>query len=560
MTPSPRSRLWWILITLTLLGLLLRGLHPGRKIHMGDEVISSLRLSGHRVADMLQNPACKGEPQTVAHLKTFLRPQSPPNPWPVLRSLGEVGAQHPPLYFMKLWGWASLFGSSIGSLRSLSVIFGVLCIPAMYLLGRDLFAQPLTAAIAATAIAVSPFHILYSQIARQSSLWILLTLISHWTLLRALRRDDGERRFWRLYTLSALLNLYTFSFSWLVVLGQLAFMRSLKPHMAPMDYRALAHQGRRTFTVLCLGYLPWAVVSLLSLRTLFSATKHLAETGGGTRLEVFLNWLQSLGRLWVDLRYPLSPYPQGDWGRWLPAIAIAAFSLYVFRWLMVHSGPAPNPGVTLDPRGHLRRNFLLSCLIFPGLLLIAADLILGGDRSAEVRYWAPSWLALELAVAHFLGIHITHGLRWQRTLWSAVTVGLLVASLSSSGPANAARLWWNNDASAALTHFPQEIQALNGTRAPHLLAAAGWNRLLLFSYYLRDDATLQWFCQGYQRGPSDDLAIQPGESWFVYRPHGALRERLLGLGYRLEPIAPSLPSLVRLVPGEPPTGSPRNDP
>lgn len=551
----PRSLLLGILIVLIILGIGLRSLHPGHKIHMGDEIISSLRIAGHRVADMLDHPACTGEPHTAAELKTFLRPQSPPNPWPVLRSISEVGAQHPPFYFLQLWGWASLFGSSIGTLRGLSVLYGILCIPAMYFLGRELFPKnsqaAYAAAITATAIAVSPFHILYSQMARQSSLWILLTIVSNWALLRALR-TDGDQRFWRIYGLTSLLNLYTFAFTGIIILGQMLFLRSLKGHHPAARYRHWFTHGKDTLKFLGLAYLPWALVSLLALRNLISATKHLASTEGMTRVGVFLTWLQSLGRLWVDLRYPLSPYPEGDWGRWLPAIAIAAFTFYVLLWLLGRWGSTGNlerAGERGDHCDRDRLHFLLSSLIFPGLLLIAADLTLGGDRSAEVRYWAPSWLALELAIAYFLSVHITEGSTWKRRLWSALTVGLLVASLGSSGHANAARLWWSNDSASILGDFPEEIRILNQEPpAPNLVGHSGWNRLLLFSYYLRDDVKLHWFCQSNRDGGFDTARLRPDESWIFYRPDGNLQWHLTTSGDRLEPIAPHLPRLMRFIP------------
>jgi uncharacterized membrane protein len=50
-----------------------------------------------------------------------------------------VGDFHPPLYYCILHYWVALFGASEVAVRSLSVLFGVLVIPLIYVLGRRLF-------------------------------------------------------------------------------------------------------------------------------------------------------------------------------------------------------------------------------------------------------------------------------------------------------------------------------------------------------------------------------------------------------------------------------------
>jgi hypothetical protein len=47
--------------------------------------------------------------------------------FPLNEMIQRVGLDnHPPLYFIILKGWASLFGSPVGALRLLSVLFGSL--------------------------------------------------------------------------------------------------------------------------------------------------------------------------------------------------------------------------------------------------------------------------------------------------------------------------------------------------------------------------------------------------------------------------------------------------
>src|SRR5512135_228648 len=66
--------------------------------------------------------------------------------WFATHSLGQMAlltAQdiHPPLYYALLHGWIRLFGAGPVALRLLSVIFGVLTIPAIYLAGRQMIGR-----------------------------------------------------------------------------------------------------------------------------------------------------------------------------------------------------------------------------------------------------------------------------------------------------------------------------------------------------------------------------------------------------------------------------------
>src|SRR5690349_5778628 len=66
-------------------------------------------------------------------------------------------------------------------LRILPAVFGVLAVPAIYLVSRRLIGTP-GAIIAALLLAVNPLHILYSQLARYWSLVFLLCTIYPYAL------------------------------------------------------------------------------------------------------------------------------------------------------------------------------------------------------------------------------------------------------------------------------------------------------------------------------------------------------------------------------------------
>ena len=89
---------------------------------------------------------------------------------------------HPPLYYLTLKLWSSLFGYSEVALRSLSVVFGIGTIYMVFKIG-NLFAKRL-GVLAAILIAFSQFHIYYSQEARMYSMAAFLAALAFYLFLK----------------------------------------------------------------------------------------------------------------------------------------------------------------------------------------------------------------------------------------------------------------------------------------------------------------------------------------------------------------------------------------
>ena len=116
-----------------------------------------------------------------------------------------------PLHSVALHLWLEFVGQSPFTARFFSLFFGVLVTALLYLLGRTL-ATPRAGAIASLVGAVSPFLIYYSQEARTYALWLFLTLLSAYLLLRVLRRPEWLEG-WFLYAGVTTLALHTHYFS-----------------------------------------------------------------------------------------------------------------------------------------------------------------------------------------------------------------------------------------------------------------------------------------------------------------------------------------------------------
>ena len=100
---------------------------------------------------------------------------------------------HPAGYYMAMWAWTAVAGTSEFALRLPSVLIGTASIWFTWRLGRAVFDRK-TAAIAALLLSLDGFHVYWSQIARMYVPGTALALLSTWALVTWTRA--GERRPW----------------------------------------------------------------------------------------------------------------------------------------------------------------------------------------------------------------------------------------------------------------------------------------------------------------------------------------------------------------------------
>jgi len=131
---------------------------------------------------------------------------------------------HPPLYYMLLHLWIAVLGSSVFSVKLLSVLIGTVTVPLLFATGRRLSGGT-GGLVAAGLLAFSPLHIFYSQEVRMYVLVTLLSLAGFDFALRW-RLASGEQisdfRNWGLglgYVLAATLALYTQYYAAFVLLA-----------------------------------------------------------------------------------------------------------------------------------------------------------------------------------------------------------------------------------------------------------------------------------------------------------------------------------------------------
>jgi len=165
----------------------------------------------------------------------------------------------PPLFLIMLKAWQGLLRSDIG-IRLLSVAIGTIAIPVMYLAGRRILGT--TGGLAAAFfLAVAPFHVLYSRVAKNPSLFFLLTLCALLALL-AVSQGKARRLAWAGFSLALAGMLYTHGLApvFMIGLGAVFLVRAKIPWTAHLRPWLIAH------LVAGLLFLPWLGVALKQIK------------------------------------------------------------------------------------------------------------------------------------------------------------------------------------------------------------------------------------------------------------------------------------------------------
>jgi mannosyltransferase len=142
-------------------------------------------------------------------------------PWPaLLAATGQDG--HPPLYDAALRIWIGAFGESEATVRRLSAVMGVLTLAAFFALAARLL--PTSGALIATLLlACSPYHVYYSQEARNYALLLLLTVLSYLGLVVCDERPERRGRALA-YVAATVLLLYTHVYGFFVWAAQIPWI------------------------------------------------------------------------------------------------------------------------------------------------------------------------------------------------------------------------------------------------------------------------------------------------------------------------------------------------
>ncbi|MGC1305593.1 MAG: glycosyltransferase family 39 protein [Phormidesmis sp.] len=491
----------------------------GAKVYWEDETFTSLRVAGYTRQEFIE-ATFQGQviyPPDLLQFQTINTEKGLPD---TVASLADD--VHPPGYFALLRLWAEQIGSSPAAMRSLSAVIGLLLLPCVYWLSMTLFHtwphRQAVSTLAVIFVAVSPYHIEIATEARMYSLWLVTTTLAGVFLLRASRHN--RRRDWALYSLAGMASLYVHWFSVLVLLGHGLYVLAVKG----LGWTKM-HQ-RYVWATVAMGaaVVPWIIFAGSRLTNIYNQTTWTAAPVETGRAFLLKRWRQNLTSLFVnDQGLPQSLLL--EWTIDLLLIGLIVVSLVVVWrrtkmpvWAFVLIG---------------------SSIIFGPLAI--ADLVLGGRRSTILRYPAPSFVTIEMAVAFYLmsaasAVRPTSGQTGlsakaiARSLASGCIAILIVAGIASQ-------------TIAAVTFDPAQqplvkvATVLNDTPQARLVSDIRASQLLPLAHLLKADTQLQFLLR--PQTPVIPIAKLKAEKLtvFTYAPSGKLKIALEEQGYKLSPMA-----------------------
>ena len=215
--------------------------------------------------------------------------------------LATAADSHPPFYYFLLHFWQKL-GSSEIFLRLLSVIFGVLQIPAIYFLGKNLFNKRV-GLVTALISALSPLLIYYSTESRMYILTVFFTTLTFLFFFNLLKRWSAINGL--LFTITLTLSFYTNYYSLLLLI--------------PLNLIIFTYQKRNLINILFFQtaslalFLPWILIFLQNSHPAILATKSwialpvtfVSFILGGTGIVTLREFFQATDRL-VTILFILS--------------------------------------------------------------------------------------------------------------------------------------------------------------------------------------------------------------------------------------------------------------
>ncbi len=159
---------------------------------------------------------------------------------------------NPPLFYLLLHGWMTLFGSSESATHALSLLFGLLAVPAGMWAGWTLFGRK-TGLMAGVLFAFNAWFTYYAQETRMYELMGLLGIVATVAFIQAF--IHRRRGYLIVFTATLALMLYTHSWGAFVVVGGIVAL--VPAYFVSEDRRALIRDAVLAFVGAVILYVPW---------------------------------------------------------------------------------------------------------------------------------------------------------------------------------------------------------------------------------------------------------------------------------------------------------------
>jgi uncharacterized membrane protein len=373
-------------------------------------------------------------------------------------------AEHSPLYYIMARFSLELFNCSPTTTRGLAAVISLLEYPLIYWLSLELFSSPLTAWLSVALLAVSPFHLLYAQEARQYSLLTVTILFSSAAILWSMRQKTALS--WVIYSISIILGLYTHPVIGLTFIGHGIYVLTVEKFKFTKtfkDYLIASLTG-------LIAFIPWILVFIFNDDGVNWVNKPIPF------LILIQRWLLNLNAPFFDVQVlqdqPLFNISTGQdhylLNNYLVLISIIPVFILV-KYSLYFILRKSEPKIWL---------FLFLLMGTTSLTLVLPDLISGGQRSTILRYLIASVLGIQLTVSYLLSTKIETG----KMLWKWITAIILSLGIICCLVIVNQETWWNKYSS----YYKYDIaRIINNTQNPLVITnSERVSRLTSLSYQL----------------------------------------------------------------------------
>lgn len=494
------------LMSVLILGIFFRFYHIDHKVYWYDETMTSLRISG-ATQPQFEDAAYGKERFSIGELReTYQYPDNGSTSADMWSALAQH-PEHSPAYYVLARKWMQLWPNQVMSIRLLSVLISLLALPCMYWLVWELFRSPTASWIATALVAISPFHVLYAQEAREYALWTVTILLSSATLLWANRNPSPQR--WLAYGMTAAFGLYVHPFSAFVSVSHGLYI--LITERFRLSRRSLLYLMASLLSLILL--IPWVVTIWPHAELFLSNTKSVNEPRSGGMV---LFWLLNLSRLFFDLNQGPSA---------INPIHYALLGLLLVSVWTLYRRATPNSF-----------GFVVLLMGVTGLAILGPDVLLGGRRSSITRYAVPAYLGIQISIAFLFAnqlhrnpfaapgtFRLSNG--WRNGMIALTLAGILSCAANSHYP-----VWWhksyaksrrNPDVAAFVNKNNREMPPQRKYRPLVITDKKPAGQVLSLSHLLDSEVRVQLA----ERPEDVRIPNRPG-SVFLYLPSKKLKQRV----------------------------------
>ena len=431
------------IVVLLILGIFFRFVNIDYKISWVDEYHTLIAISGinpQKIYETLVNQEIsiedlhKSLQSLLVHTNVGLID--------VIKNSMTAYPEHPPFYYALARLGAERFGNTVVVARTASAFISLFVFPCIYWLCWELFGSSLAGWIGIALMAVSPFHVLYAQEAREYCLWAVTILLSSAAFLRAMRFNT--KLSWITYAATLALGLYSNLFFALVAIAQGIYVVVIEGFRLS---KTLATYVLASIPGL-LAFAPW--IWLFISKSSERQEIALWMMTNPSLLTMVKRWVGNLSRVFFDFGFDESA-SFTDTIFLIPLILILLILVgYSIYFLCRH---APK-------RVWL---FVLTLIVVPTLPFVVVDLISGTISSGTARYLVPCYLGVQLAVIYLFTTKLTYPFsnNWQRKLWQLIAIALISSGILSLAISSQAQTWWVKGESKELLQISPIINQAN---------------------------------------------------------------------------------------------------